>query len=144
MGITLKEHLASLEVPSAFLAWADGKTAQQAWEQCTRPDWLLFWAASTPANDTKSIKLATHDIASVIGHPAIHPLPEWARTIGATWENDPRDQRRVKAWAAWAQWCETGFSGSVAPSPEHAKAYMELVCHRMRQFRLRIPWVEEA
>jgi len=39
----LQQHLSSLGACADAREWAAERTAQQAWEDCERPDWLLWW-----------------------------------------------------------------------------------------------------
>src|ERR1700732_4492904 len=55
--MTLSQHLRSVSACSNARSWAKGKVAQEAWEQCDRGDWLLWWAARTPENTKQEIVL---------------------------------------------------------------------------------------
>jgi hypothetical protein len=39
-----KNRLIELRACEDAIKWAEGKTAKDAWEQCERGDWLLWWA----------------------------------------------------------------------------------------------------
>jgi hypothetical protein len=130
--MNVKEHLQGLGASEEFLSFAEGKTAVEVWDQCTRPDWLLWWAASTSVNGTMSVKLATHDCASIISRPNLTPAPSWAAIISDTWECDPRDTERMRAWSEWAAWSATLSDRSTEKNQ----------CDSMRKFRLSIPWEE--
>lgn len=41
--MTLQEHLREIGACDDARAWAGELTAKEAWEQCTRPDWMLWW-----------------------------------------------------------------------------------------------------
>jgi hypothetical protein len=129
--MTCEEHLKRLGAPEEFRLFAMSKKALEVWGSCTRPDWLLWWAASTNVNGTKSIKLATHDCL-IVSQPRLELVPEWAKVIADTWECDPRTPKRIKAWEEWAAW-------STALSDDNTE---KRLCNEMRKFRLRIPWEE--
>ena len=129
--MTLEEHLRGLGAPEKFCLFAVGKKAREAWDSCARPDWLIWWASSTNVNDTKSIKLATHDCL-IVSRPRLEPVPEWAKVIADTWECDPRTPGRMKAWEEWAAWSATLSDRSTE----------KRLCDAMRTFRLCIPWEE--
>ena len=59
----LRSHLIDLDACEEAREWATNKSATQAWEQCERPDWLLWWAARTDVNNQQSIVLAACDCA---------------------------------------------------------------------------------
>lgn len=40
---TFQEHLALVNACPEARAWAGYRTAQEAWDQCERPEWLLWW-----------------------------------------------------------------------------------------------------
>jgi hypothetical protein len=132
--ITVEEHLRGLGAPEEFCVFAKDKTAREVWDSCTRPDWLLWWAAGTGANEVTLIKLATHDCASIISRPHLEPRPAWARTIGDTWGCDPRMPERMQAWAEWAAW-----SAALADRSTEKR-----LCDSMRSYRLHIPWEESG
>lgn len=42
--MTLQEHLHSINACAPARLWARNRTSREAWHQCTRPDWLVWWA----------------------------------------------------------------------------------------------------
>jgi hypothetical protein len=56
--MTVRQHLEDLGSCSEALAWLGERTAKQAWEECPRADWLMWWAARTPINPHTQIVLA--------------------------------------------------------------------------------------
>ncbi len=56
---TFAELLRGLHTCSAARTWAKGKTAYQAWHECDRADWLL-WFANALSLDYKLIRWARH------------------------------------------------------------------------------------
>jgi hypothetical protein len=43
--MTFKQHLKDIEACEEARVWSGTRTAQQAWDECTRPDWLMWWVA---------------------------------------------------------------------------------------------------
>lgn len=137
--MTLSEHLSSINAPQAFQEWASGKTAQEAWDTCHRPDWMLYWAASTKANAAQSIMISSHDVMSCVGYPNLERnpqwngiVPEWAMIVRDTWGADPRTPRRVKAFDEWHEW--------ILSRDWHGLRF----CESIRDYRLVIPWTEDG
>jgi hypothetical protein len=58
----LQSHLASIGACSEACRWAKTRTAQQAWDETDRPDWLLWWSARVDV-DLKIIVRITCAIA---------------------------------------------------------------------------------
>ena len=53
----LQQHLEKLRACQEAREWAGERTPQQAWDECERADWLLWWSAATGA-DRKEVVLA--------------------------------------------------------------------------------------
>lgn len=75
--MTLQEHLASLGACEDAREWAADKPAKEVWGTCPRADWMLWWAARTPANSKQDIVRVAAAIAKtvllrmvVVGFPA--------------------------------------------------------------------------
>ena len=63
----LQKHLASLGACPEAREWVGEKTAKEAWEQCERPDWLLWWAIyHTQRNSSDKILMAACDCARLL------------------------------------------------------------------------------
>ena len=146
MSTPLQQHLESLQACAEAIAWAGDRTARQAWDECPRADWLLWWAAKTPANTRSEIVLtvwvcvrrALRFVAAGEDQSrlAIEAVERWAR--------DPSEVNRLAAaqaaeaaWAAgaaWAAWATLAAGAALAA--EHRE-----LCRIVRQ-RLRLPWTE--
>ena len=146
MSTPLQQHLESLQACAEAIAWAGDRTARQAWDECPRADWLLWWAAKTPANTRSEIVLtvrvcvrrALRFVAAGEDRSrlAIEAVERWAR--------DPSEVNRLAAaqaaeaaWAAgaaWAAWATLAAGAALAA--EHRE-----LCRIVRQ-RLRLPWTE--
>src|ERR1700674_5812415 len=108
--MTLQEHLASLDACQAARDWAVDKTASQAWQECDRADWMLWWSARTKKNTKQQIVLAACDCARLVLHLvtvgeyrprlAIEAAEKWATNPNPTVENAAADAARAAAYAA--------------------------------------------
>lgn len=54
----LDRHLWRLGACADSRAWIGERTPEQAWEECARPDWLLWWAVRTKVNSDRAVVLA--------------------------------------------------------------------------------------
>ena len=59
----LQQHLDKLRACQEAREWAGERTPQQAWDECERADWLLWWSAKAGA-DRKEVVLAACACAS--------------------------------------------------------------------------------
>lgn len=65
----LNQRLIELGACEEARKWAKGKTARQAWEQCERGDWLLWWATKEKENtDFRQLTLAKARVAKLVLH----------------------------------------------------------------------------
>jgi hypothetical protein len=62
-----KRRLIELGACDDALNWADGRTAAEAWEQCERGDWLLWWSQKEAA-DARELTLAKARCAKLVIH----------------------------------------------------------------------------
>ena len=62
-----KQHLINLGACEGARIWAEGKTAKEAWEQCERGDWLLWWAQKENC-DLRMLTLAKARCAKLVIH----------------------------------------------------------------------------
>ena len=62
-----KQRLITLNSCKDARDWAYGKTAAEAWEQCERGDWLLWWAKKENA-DLRQLTLAKARCAKLVIH----------------------------------------------------------------------------
>ena len=65
--IEFKNRLIELNACYEARTWADGKTAKEAWEQCERGDWLLWWAQKE-GQEIRSLTLAKARCAKLVIH----------------------------------------------------------------------------
>ena len=68
----------------------EGTTARQAWQQCTRPDWMFWLLGRRRADHVKLVRCAC-EIARTVLHmvPAGEDRPRLAIEAAERWCNDP-------------------------------------------------------
>ena len=84
----LQTHLKSIGACADARKWAGNRTPQQAWDECERHDWLLWWATRTLVNTRQQIVLVACDFAET----AFKYLPK----------GENRPQELVAALRDWA------------------------------------------
>ena len=62
-----RRRLIELGACDDALSWAAGKTAAEAWEQCERGDWLLWWGQKE-GTDLRQMTLAKGRCAKLVLH----------------------------------------------------------------------------
>ena len=65
--IEFKTRLILLGACEDARIWADGKTAKEAWNECERGDWLLWWAQKE-GQEIRSLTLAKARCAKLVIH----------------------------------------------------------------------------
>jgi len=98
----LQEHLAELDACLEACRWAGDRTAAQAWDECERADWLLWWAAITGRNSHKSIVLVSAACARTGLQYVLagEDRPRLAIEAAERWAVDPTPQNGAAAGAA--------------------------------------------
>lgn len=77
----LQRHLARLEACAPAREWAGRKSAKDAWQKCTNPYWLLWWAGETKVNDFEIVSSALGlfsvlEIRKLLKQPWTEPKPK--------------------------------------------------------------------
>jgi hypothetical protein len=100
--MTVRQHLEELGACSEALTWLGERTAKQAWEECPKANWLMWWAARTPANSHTQIVLATCQCArrALRFVPAHEHRPQLAIEAAEQWAKKPTDAHAKAADAA--------------------------------------------
>ena len=98
----LQTHLADIDACVDACGWAGDRTAQQAWDECERADWLLWWAARTSLNSHQAIVRAACSCArrALIYVPAGEDRSRLAIEAAERWADDPTETNRLAAAAA--------------------------------------------
>lgn len=96
--MTLQEHLISLDACQEAKDWAGSRTARQAWDECERADWLLWWASQTEANGIPALTHAKCDCARTalkyIPEGELRPLQ--AIEAAERWADAPTEENYVR------------------------------------------------
>lgn len=120
--MTLHDHLTDLRLSSDLVHWAAGKSLEQAWDQCPKPEWLIEWAQAADNNSRRDLVRAAcitaeHAMISCESphlYRAVRTATEW---IEGNWkltdllevekeidadlcQGSPREQ--FANWAAWS------------------------------------------
>jgi len=76
----------------------EGTTARQAWQQCTRPDWMFWLLGRRRADHVKLVRCAC-EIARTVLHmvPAGEDRPRLAIEAAERWCNDPTEANKSDA-----------------------------------------------
>ena len=77
-------------------------TAQQAWDQCQRGDWMIWWWATACPTERPAVVLAACQCArTALTHvPAGELRPLRAIEAAEAWARNPSEAARAAAWAA--------------------------------------------
>lgn len=125
--MTFAEHLIDIGACPEARDWAAGKTSTQAWEECPRADWLIWWAwrdQEAGANTLVDLMAAT------IAGPrmALRFVPEGEnRPLAAIeaaerWAANPtEDNKKAARAAAWAA-AEAAAEAATWAATEAARA----------------------
>ena len=103
-----QNYLSSLGACREALYWVGNKERQEAWEQCEKPDWLLFLLKKEQSENKKLFVLIAIEIAeSVLKYVKQgEERPRLAIEAAKTWVNNPSEENRrssrLTAYAAYA------------------------------------------
>jgi len=78
--MTFQEHLEEIGACPEARTWAKDKTSTEAWNQCDRVDWLLWWAEKDGTPKATFVKVAC-EIARTVVH--LTQVPEALAAIEA-------------------------------------------------------------
>jgi hypothetical protein len=104
------QHLEDIGACADARIWAKGKTAQEAWDQCERADWLLWWVAQEKPDSKQDLVRAACRIARLVLHlvPQSEDRPRLAIEAAEKWADEPTPENleRVEAARAAAEAAE--------------------------------------
>ena len=130
----LQEHLSELGACLEAREWAGDRTPQQAWGECERADWLLWWAARTERNSHQRIVLAVAAcVRTTLRYvPAGEDRPRLAIEAAEQWAADPTEENRAAAETAGAAAETAAWAAGAAAetAAETAGAAAETAAHR--------------
>ena len=126
----LQEHLGSIDACREAREWAGTRTAQQAWDECERADWLLWWAWMVGRDNRAALICATccgpRRALRFVTSGELHLLRaiEAAEAVAA--ENTP-ENRAAAAWASAtsAAW-DAGDAAAAARAAENIAICQEI------------------
>ena len=126
---TVREHLNSLSACPEAMKWLGDRTAAQAWSECERPDWMLWWAGRTPANDKVAIVRVACAIARTVLHLVLagEDRPRLAIEAAEKWCEDPSEANRLAsataaAYAAYAA-ADAAYAAYATADATNAASY---------------------
>ena len=100
-------------------------TAQQAWDQCQRGDWMIWWWATACPTERPAVVLAACQCArTALTHvPAGELRPLRAIEAAEAWARNPSEAARAAAGAASdAAWAVSDAAGAVSAAAGAASA----------------------
>ena len=132
MKTELQKSLITLRACSEAREWAAKRTAAQAWEECERADWLLWWASKTAINSHVDIVRAACACARSVLHlvKANEDRPLLAIEAAEMWASDPTPKNKAYAAATDAAYA--------AARSSKQKELCVLIRAQLKQ-----PWTEE-
>jgi hypothetical protein len=139
----LQEHLRMLWACSEAREWVGELTALQAWKQCQRADWLLWWAARTKANERTAVVLAACACARTALRfvPKGEERPRLAIEAAEAWAKAPTPGSREKARAAaHAAYAAADYAAAAHAADAGSKAHLRM-CRLIRKLLI-CPWTE--
>lgn len=150
--MTLQDHLKNIGACEEARQWAGTRSALEAWEQCERADWLLWWAAKTPANDHQGIVRAACACArrALVYTPSGEERPRLAIEAAEAWTENPNDATAADAARAAADvaaadvaWADAAWAADAAAAAGAAVWASEHIamCKVIRAM-LRPPWMD--
>src|ERR1700679_1141953 len=87
-------HLKSISACPDARQWAGSRTAKQAWDECERADWLLWWAARDGASKQQIVAVAC-EIARTVLHLSKTPKALMAIEAAEKWVANPTEENRT-------------------------------------------------
>lgn len=101
-ALTLIEHLRELGACREGLYFADGKSADEVWATCHRPDWLSWWRARTNSEPENRRLIVFY--CRILQRDITPKMPEDQREAFAAmlaacskWAVNPTEENRKKA-----------------------------------------------
>jgi len=126
--VELKKYLKKSDACAEALRWVGDRTLQQAWDECERPDWMLWLYKRNNPNKKTCVKIATYAAKLCIEnyknkYPA-DKCPEEAIAAAEKWlENPSVDNARAAAAAAKAATAAADAAAKAATADADAAVY---------------------
>ena len=107
----LQEHLEKINACQEACEWAGKRTPQEAWDQCKRADWLLWWAWTVRRDSRPPLIRATccgpRRALRFVPAGELRPLRA-IEAAEAVAENDTPELRAAAGVAARGDWAARG------------------------------------
>jgi len=139
--MNFQEYLESLSACPAARQWAGERTAEQAWDQCERADWLLWWAALAGAEKKDLVRIACQIARTALPclkKSELRPLK--AIETAEAWcegKATPEDVRAAAASAASAAAYAAdyaAYAAAYAAAARHSKKWSETQTAKLQEF----------
>jgi len=105
--MNFKQYLESINACQEAIDWAGGKTLDEAWQTCDRPDWMLWLYGRNNPDKVMCVKIAVFAARLV--------LPLWQ-------EKYPDDLRPQQAIGASEKWIENPSEENMAAAAAAARS----------------------
>ena len=119
----LQQHLDKLRACQEAREWAGERTPQQAWDECERADWLLWWSAKAGA-DRKEVVLAACACASTalkyVKEGELRPLK--AIETAEAWVRGEATLEEVRAASSYAAYAAAADADAAYAAATYAAA----------------------
>ena len=137
--MNIKQYLESINACQEAIDWAGGKTLDECWQACDRPDWMLWLYGRNNPDKVMCVKIAVFAARLVL--PLWHKkYPDDLRpqqAIGASekWIENPSEENMAAAaeaaawaaaWVAWAAAWAARAAEEVARAAEVAERMLQL------------------
>lgn len=103
MITTFQAELRALGACTPAYEWAEGRTAAEAWDECPRADWLV-WYAVRKGVDRRCVLTAVCEIIRLVPgpiHPTLIVVERWCAGADVS-QGELRDAARAARAAAYA------------------------------------------
>jgi hypothetical protein len=115
-------HLKSLNACPDARQWAGPRTAKQAWDECERADWLLWWAARDGASKQQIVAVAC-EIARTVLHLSKTPKALMAIEAAEKWVANPTEENRTLCRVTDAAYAADAAAAAAYAADDAAAAY---------------------
>jgi hypothetical protein len=139
-------HLVELRACKEAREWADGKTAQEAWDTCDRADWLLWWVARAKPDAKRDIVRVACKIARLVLKyvPQGEERPRLAIEAAERWADDPTEANLIAVRQAHAAAAAYAAADAYADARSTARAELHTQALAIIRETFTCPWREDA
>ena len=100
--MTFKDQLVTLRACPDAVQWVGKRTAKQAWAECERANWLIWWLGKIGLPQTRLVKLACLCARTTLKYvPKGEDKPRKAIEAAEAWVKNPTKENRKAAGDAW-------------------------------------------